>query len=306
MGNCQHSQAAVDAKERGDVVKSKYPTVTVRQNKRATPKPRLNYCPTFNVVVSMAASRSIPAAKATEPMEEHSAAAMTRGYSSGASTNDAALMTSSSYVSSSSNSSSNSNNNNNNNNNNNSTSTSTSSDHNHPRQPRPSLLMDPLHLRSMRKVAKGDLTRAVVRLETPYGQAIESIYEGVSDGPFLGEGVAGLVRLVTHRATGVRYACKILDIGLISTQDGLRQLRDEISIMCQLDHPNIVRIEEVYASTDTIYLLQELCLGGDLFERLDEQPDVHYTEAQCAKLVKQMVSAVRYLHSKGVVHRDLK
>ena len=59
----------------------------------------------------------------------------------------------------------------------------------------------------------------------------------------MGEGVSGIVRLVKHKATGVQYACKILDIGLIQTDDGLRQLRDEISIMCQLDHPNIVRIE---------------------------------------------------------------
>ena len=64
--------------------------------------------------------------------------------------------------------------------------------------------------------------------------------------------------------------------------------------------------QEVYESTNTIYLVQELCLGGDLFDRLDEQPDVHYTEGQCAKLIKQMLSAVRYLHSKGVIHRDLK
>ena len=115
-----------------------------------------------------------------------------------------------------------------------------------------------------------------------------------------------MVRLVTHKMTSVQYACKVLDIGLISTADGLRQLRDEISIMCQLDHPNIVRIEEVYESTNTIYLLQELCHGGDLFDRLDEQPDIHYDEASCSRLVKQMVSSVRYLHSKGVVHRDLK
>lgn len=76
--------------------------------------------------------------------------------------------------------------------------------------------------------------------------------------------------------------------------------------MCQLDHPNIVRIDEVYESTNEIYIVQELCVGGDLFDRLDVQPDYHYTEAQCARLVKQMLSSVRYLHSKGIIHRDLK
>ena len=122
----------------------------------------------------------------------------------------------------------------------------------------------------------------------------------------MGSCVLGIVRLVTHRSTGVQYAAKCLDLNLIDSQDGLRQLRNEISIMCQLDHPNIVRIEEVYESTNEIYILQELCLGGDLFDRLDEQPDYHYTEAQCARLVKQMLSAVRYLHSRGIIHRDLK
>jgi calcium-dependent protein kinase len=76
--------------------------------------------------------------------------------------------------------------------------------------------------------------------------------------------------------------------------------------IAQLDHPNIVRLEEVYESQMEIYLVQELCLGGELFDRLDEQPDYHYTEAECAKLVKQMLSAVRYLHSRGIIHRDLK
>jgi calcium-dependent protein kinase len=79
-----------------------------------------------------------------------------------------------------------------------------------------------------------------------------------------------------------------------------------ICTLCQLDHPNIVRLEEVYESQSEIYLVQELCLGGELFDRLDEQPDYHYTEAECARLVKQMLSAVRYLHSKGIIHRDLK
>ena len=64
-----------------------------------------------------------------------------------------------------------------------------------------------------------------------------------------------------------------------------------------------VRLEEVYESHSEIYLVQELCLGGELFDRLDEQPDYHYTEAECARLVKNMLNAVRYLHSKGIIHR---
>lgn len=152
----------------------------------------------------------------------------------------------------------------------------------------------------------GDLRQNVVHIEVPFGKPIEEVYDGVHTGPVLGSGISGLVRLVTHKATGLKYAVKVLDLGLVETAEGLRQLREEIFIMCQLDHPNIVRLEEVYESTNEIYLVQELCLGGELFDRLDEQPDYHYTEGECARLVKHMLSAVRYLHSRGIIHRDLK
>ena len=142
--------------------------------------------------------------------------------------------------------------------------------------------------------------------QVPFGKPIEEVYDGVHDGPILGSGISGLVRLITHKSTGVKYAVKCLDLGLVETEEGLQQLREEIYIMCQLDHPNIVRLEEVYESHSEIYLVQELCLGGELFDRLDEQPDYHYTEAQCARLVKQMLCSVRYIHSKGIIHRDLK
>jgi calcium-dependent protein kinase len=150
------------------------------------------------------------------------------------------------------------------------------------------------------------LTSKVVHIEVPFGKPIEEVYDGVHNGPILGSGVSGLVRLVTHKATGLQYAVKCLDLGLVGTKDGLMQLREEIFIMCQLDHPNIVRLEEVYENDREIYLVQELCHGGELFDRLDEQPDYHYTEAECARLIKQMLCAVRYLHSKGIIHRDLK
>jgi len=150
------------------------------------------------------------------------------------------------------------------------------------------------------------LTSKVVHIEVPFGRPIEEVYDGVHNGPILGSGVSGLVRKVSHKKTGVEYAVKVLDLGLVETKEGFQQLREEIFIMCQLDHPNIVRLEEVYESHSEIYLVQELCMGGELFDRLDEQPDYHYTETECARLIKQMLCAVRYLHSKGIIHRDLK
>ncbi|KAL3913930.1 MAG: hypothetical protein SGILL_006299, partial [Bacillariaceae sp.] len=163
-----------------------------------------------------------------------------------------------------------------------------------------------IDLENLHNDAACTLTSKVVHIEVPFGKPIEEVYDGVHNGPVLGSGVSGLVRLVTHKKTGVEYAVKCLDLGLVGTKEGLEQLREEIFIMCQLDHPNIVRLEEVYESHSEIYLVQELCVGGELFDRLDEQPDYHYTEAECARLVKQMLSAVRYLHSKGIIHRDLK
>lgn len=102
----------------------------------------------------------------------------------------------------------------------------------------------------------GDLRQNVVHIEVPFGKPIEEVYEGVHSGPVLGSGISGLVRLVTHKATGLKYAVKVLDLGLVATSEGLRQLREEIFIMCQLDHPNIVRLEEVYESQSEIYLVQ--------------------------------------------------
>jgi len=153
----------------------------------------------------------------------------------------------------------------------------------------------------------GDLVNTnLVRIEVPLGKPIEEVYEGVHDGPVLGSGISGTVRLVKHRATQVNYAVKCLELALIDSEEGLKQLKEEIYIMCQLDHPNIVRLEEVYESHSEIYLVQEVCKGGELFDRLDEQPDYHYTEAQCARLVKHMLSSVLYIHNKGIIHRDLK
>ena len=157
------------------------------------------------------------------------------------------------------------------------------------------------------KSESDELQIRVVRMETPpLGKPIESVYDGVNDGLVLGEGVLGKVRLAVHKSTGVQYAVKCLDLEQIQTEQALWQLREEIRILCELDHPNVVRIESVFETETKIYLVQELCIGGELFDHLDTQPGSRFSEPESARLVQQMLSAVRYIHSKGIVHRDLK
>ena len=114
------------------------------------------------------------------------------------------------------------------------------------------------------------------------------------------------MRRITHRDTGIQRAVKRLDLGLVTSDEDMDRLLDEIKIMCCLDHPNVVCLEEVYEGENELFLTQELCEGGDLFDRLDDQSNFCFTEAECARLIKQIISSVSYLHSKDIIHRDLK
>ncbi len=82
--------------------------------------------------------------------------------------------------------------------------------------------------------ADGNLRENVVHIEVPFGKPIEEVYDGVQQGLVLGSGISGTVRLVTHKATGIKYAVKVLDLTLVDNGEGLRQLREEIFIMCQV------------------------------------------------------------------------
>ena len=134
--------------------------------------------------------------------------------------------------------------------------------------------------------------------------AINDFYD-ISWNQVLGTGASGSVRKCIHRATGVVYALKTLDKKLVKV-DKLETLRQEIRIMAQLDHPNILRLHEYFENQESIFLVLELCTGGELLDRLQRQAEHHYTERTACELVHTMLSAVRYCHEHNIVHRDLK
>ncbi len=78
--------------------------------------------------------------------------------------------------------------------------------------------------------------------------------------------------------------------------------------MIQIDHPNIIKLYEVYEDSRYVYLIMEECTGGELFDRIYERivSKNLYTEKEAAAIFKQYMSAICHCHSQKICHRDLK
>lgn len=81
-------------------------------------------------------------------------------------------------------------------------------------------------------------------------------------------------------------------------------LLSEIDIMRVCDHPQVIKLYEVYEADKHVHLVMEILEGGELFNRIRNKGT--YTESDAIKVMKNLLEALAYLHDKGVVHRDLK
>lgn len=78
----------------------------------------------------------------------------------------------------------------------------------------------------------------------------------------------------------------------------------EVEILSQLDHPNVVKLYEIYDDYQVLYLVMELMRGGELFDRIVEKES--YSEKEAAETLRPIVDSIRYCHEIGIIHRDLK
>ena len=120
----------------------------------------------------------------------------------------------------------------------------------------------------------------------------------------LGSGKFGLVKLGINKKTGQKVAIKIMKKSTMDSSD-LELVRTEIEILKICQHPNIIRLYNVFENADYLYIIMEYCYGGDLFSYLENR-HFRLTEKRASTIIHQMATAVYYMHSFGVVHRDLK
>jgi len=124
-------------------------------------------------------------------------------------------------------------------------------------------------------------------------------------GEELGKGQYGTTFLCTEKATGKKYACKSIPKVKLLIDEDVEDVRREIEIMHHLEGcPNVISIKGAFEDGVAVYVVMELCEGGELFDRIVDKG--HYTERKAAKLARTIVSIVEGCHSLGVMHRDLK
>lgn len=121
----------------------------------------------------------------------------------------------------------------------------------------------------------------------------------------LGQGRFGKVVKARELKTNYTVALKILQKSQISKLNAEVQLRREIEIQSELDHPNILRLYGFFYDRSRIYLILEYAPGGELYKKLKANGGT-FGEPQAARYTHALASAVRYCHSKGVIHRDIK
>ncbi|KAJ8006900.1 hypothetical protein DPEC_G00112010 [Dallia pectoralis] len=118
----------------------------------------------------------------------------------------------------------------------------------------------------------------------------------------LGTGAFSEVVLSQERSTGKMFAVKCIPKKALKGKES--SIENEIAVLRKIQHENIVALEDIYESSNHLYLVMQLVSGGELFDRIVEKG--FYTEKDASTLIRQVLEAVNYLHQMGIVHRDLK
>ena len=123
----------------------------------------------------------------------------------------------------------------------------------------------------------------------------------------IGSGTYSKVYQVRQKSTGELRACKYISKEKFK-KESLIQFENECKILEQSDHPNIVKIFEIFNTEKSFYLIMENCNGGSLSNKIEERinHDKPFDENILSEIIRQISSAIKYIHDRNICHRDLK
>lgn len=122
-------------------------------------------------------------------------------------------------------------------------------------------------------------------------------------GKVLGKGFFGKVRMCTHLPTGEKVALKTLRKAQYQ-QVGMSYPPREINLLKNVQHRYVAGLFDIIVLDEKIHLIEEFVTGGELFDHLIKKS--HFSEVEARHFFRQILEALGYIHSRGIVHRDLK
>ena len=120
----------------------------------------------------------------------------------------------------------------------------------------------------------------------------------------IGKGKFGLVKCGINKETNKQVAIKITAKKNMDKSD-LELAKVEIDILKISQHPNIIKLYDIYENENYIYIIMEYCSGGDLLSYF-EYYEYQLKETKVCEIIHKLSMAIYFLHSYGIVHRDLK
>ncbi|WOL05199.1 calcium-dependent protein kinase 4 [Canna indica] len=142
------------------------------------------------------------------------------------------------------------------------------------------------------------------RTDFGYAKDFESRY---TIGKLLGHGQFGYTFVATEYVTGERVAVKRLDKNKMILPISVEDVKREVKILDALKgHENVVHFHNAFEDDSYVYIVMELCEGGELLDRILAKKDSHYSEKDAAIVVRQMLKVAAECHLHGLVHRDMK
>ena len=117
----------------------------------------------------------------------------------------------------------------------------------------------------------------------------------------LASGSYGAVHLCSQKITKDKRAVKIIPKYKMTSVDSFL---NEVDLLRLVDHPNVIRLYEWFEDKTNVYIVMDLCEGGELFDKISAEG--HFNEHVAANLFKDMMSSVNYCLTKKICHKDLK
>jgi MAP/microtubule affinity-regulating kinase len=120
----------------------------------------------------------------------------------------------------------------------------------------------------------------------------------------IGKGAFGKVMLGVHKLTGKQVAIKTIDKVHLVDDFSRKKLLREIYILKKIKHINVIRLLEVFETQNQVLMVMEYAGSGDLLHYVKEKKFL--TEKQAKPIFRQVVYGLAHIHSRNVVHRDIK